>query len=91
MDEKIEEMYQEFLAYKFNTKIDKFSYKGMCENFIAKGYRKESDTAREILSELLNIGNRGIVNDIINPYECFYVSFDKLKKIAEKYGVDLGE
>ena len=53
-------------------------------------YRKESDTAREILTELLDMEAKAILNDTINHYECFYVSFDKFKKIAEKYGVDLG-
>ena len=68
-----------------------------CQNILVathlfgENYRKESDTAREILAKLLNIGERAILNDIINPYECFFVSFDKFKKIAEKYGVDLGE
>lgn len=68
-----------------------FFYGNIAEMFIEKGYRKESDTAREILAEVLNVGERAILNDIINPYECFFVSFDKFKKIAEKYGVDLGE
>ena len=85
MDEKFQEMISDI------KEIQPFFYGNIAEMFIAKGYRKESDTAREILAKLLNMGERAILNDIINPYECFFVSFDKFKKIAEKYGVDLGE
>lgn len=83
MDEKIKEMYQEFLCYKFKTKAEDFSYKDMCENFYRKGYRKESDTAKEILTELKN--TRFHKGTLTYDFEM------ALNKIAEKYGVDLGE
>ena len=39
---QIEEMYQEFLRYKFTASTpETFSYKGMCEYFYNAGYRKE--------------------------------------------------
>lgn len=50
------------------------------------GYRKESDTAREILTELLDIK----VKD--EDYKIFFLDVcEKLEKFAQKYGVDLGE
>lgn len=50
------------------------------------GYRKESDTAREILTELLDIG----VKD--EDYKMFFLDVcEKLEKFAQKYCVNLGE
>ena len=46
MDEKIEEMISDI------KEIQPFFYGNIAEMFIAKGYRKESDTAREILDEV---------------------------------------
>ena len=45
MDEKIEEMISDI------KEIQPFFYGNIAEMFIEKGYRKESDTAREILDE----------------------------------------
>ena len=87
MDEKIEEMYQEFLCYKFKTKAEDFSCKGMCENFYRKGYRKESDAARECLEQficrLVNDRIVGVNDDLY--YELLEAKDDLLK---EKYAVE---
>ena len=47
------------------------------------GYRKESDTAREILTELVKRAEK------ISFFDC-RMGLD-LDELAEKYGVDLGE
>ena len=92
MDEKIEQLAKDLKLIKELKASDIYTANYQeARALFSLGYRKESDTAREILAKLLNMGERAILNDIINPYECFFVSFDKFKKIAEKYGVDLGE
>lgn len=92
MDEKIEQLAKDLKLIKELQASDIYTANYQeARALFSLGYRKESDTAREILAKLLNMGERAILNDIINPYECFFVSFDKFKKIAEKYGVDLGE
>lgn len=92
MDEKIEQLAKELKLIKELQASDIYTANYQeARALFSLGYRKESDTAREILAKLLNMGERAILNDIINPYECFFVSFDKFKKISEKYGVDLGE
>lgn len=69
--------------------VQPFFYGNIAEMFIAKGYRKENDTAREILTELLDFVNgwfEGVENND------FGVEFNRISKdFAEKYGVDLGE
>lgn len=78
MNDKIEQMYKEFLSYKFKTECEDFSYKGMCEHFYSIGYRKESDTVKEVLQKVLKftlddeVGMRYLV-----------------KNLAKEYGVDL--
>lgn len=69
MDEKIEEMIKDI------KEVQPFFYGNIAEMFIEKGYRKESDTAKEILQ--------------MYRLEDTFSSFQK--KVAEKYGVDLGE
>ena len=92
MDEKIEQLAKDLKLIKELQASDIYTANYQeARALFSLGYRKESDTAREILAKLLNMGERAILNDIINPYECFFVSFDKFKKIAEKFGVDLGE
>ena len=45
---QIEEMYKEFLRYKFTASTpETFSYKEMCEHFYNAGYRKEEQTRKE--------------------------------------------
>lgn len=88
MDEKIEELMKNMCeSYPCNRICDQ--YCGMydyAEKAIKKGYRKESDTAREILDELLDIE----VKD--EDYKMFFLDVcEKLEKFAKKYGVDLGE
>ena len=81
MDEKIEELKKEI------KEIQPFFYASLAEHIIEKGYRKESDTAREILTELLDFVNgwfEGVENND------FGVEFNRISKdFAEKYGVHL--
>lgn len=83
MDEKFQEMIKDI------KEIQPFFYGDIAEMFIEKGYRKGSDTAREILTELLDFVNgwfEGVENND------FGVEFNRISKdLAEKYGVDLGE
>ena len=76
--------------------IQPFFYGTIAEMFIAKGYRKESDTAREILSEAkkwVKAHYKDKVTDSFGEREMLFMEafgclFEYLK---EKYGVDLGE
>ena len=81
MDEKIEELKKEI------KEIQPFFYASLADHIIEKGYRKESDTAREILTELLDFVNgwfEGVENND------FGVEFNRISKdFAEKYGVHL--
>ena len=97
MDEKIEEMEIDIIKtfsveyiYALNETMKKNSdIKILASSLIAKGYRKESDTAREILTELLDFVN-GWFEGV--EYNDFGVEFNRISKdLAEKYGVDLGE
>lgn len=63
--------------------VQPFFYGNIAEMFIAKGYRKESDTAREILTELVKRAEK------ISFFDCC-MGLD-LDELAKKYGVDLGE
>lgn len=90
MDEKkideIHEMAQIALGKQVDKDCTKWAIKeGFFDNFEAlynAGYRKESDTAREILGLIL-----------AKEFEKGdYLTDDELKKLfVEKYGVDLGE
>ena len=77
MDEKFQEMISDI------KEIQPFFYGNIAEMFIAKGYRKESDTAREILTELVKRAEK------LSFFDC-RMGLD-LDELAQKYGVDLGE
>jgi hypothetical protein len=89
MDEKIEEM-AKCICPSYERKMDcetcptEWCYAKECATMaFCNGYRKESDTAREILTELKNTRfHKGTLT-----YD-FEVAVNRL---AEKYGVDLGE
>ena len=68
MDEKIEELKKEI------KEIQPFFYASLAEHIIEKGYRKESDTAKEILQ--------------IIKEEYGYIG-DLEKIIKERYGVEV--
>lgn len=74
MRKQIEEMYQEFLSYKHKTECEDFSYKAMCEHFYNIGYRKESDTVKEVLQKVLKftlddeVGMRYLVKNLAREY-----------------------
>jgi hypothetical protein len=62
--------------------------------FYNAGYRKESDTAREILKWL--VGKRHLFNrtheiGFEKPRTSYLIESDEIEELAEKYGVDLGE
>lgn len=98
MDEKLKEMAKEICkntgteycasgkcVKQFDCQVD---YRALAILRNA-GYRKESDTAREILTELLDFVN-GWFEGV--EYNDFGVEFNRIAKdFAEKYGVDLGE
>lgn len=61
--------------------VQPFFYGNIAEMFIEKGYRKESDTAKEICDLILEYWE---VDDFV---DCNWL----IEVIREKYGVDLGE
>ena len=77
MDKQIEEMYQEFLRYKFEKSTpETFSYKGMCEHFQNVSYRK--GFSREEVDE---ISKTAIKNSRKETAEKFA---EKLKKVIHE-------
>lgn len=60
--------------------------------FILKGYRKQSDTAREILHKLIN---NITVNNIIDGYLSESIDYSStindIKELAAEYGVEVEE
>lgn len=60
--------------------------------FILKGYRKQSDTAREILHKLIN---NIIVNNTIDGYLSESIDYSStindIKELAAEYGVEVEE
>ena len=87
--QEIEEMYQEFLNYKFeNSCPETFSCKGMCEHFHKAGYRKIPKgavvmTDKELNEELDAIKCVMIVHDDDGER---YVSYDKYKEFTDRLG-----
>ena len=78
MGNKIEQMYKEFLCYKVKTESEDFSYKSMCEHFYSIGYRKESDTVKEVLQKVLKFT---LDDEVGMKY--------LIKNLAKEYGVEL--
>lgn len=90
MDEKIDELSNEICmgAIDYTTQRDIKPHRNgvhghIAQRLIEKGYRKESDTAREILTELVKRAEK------ISFFDC-RMGLD-LDELSEKYGVDLGE
>lgn len=77
MNEKIEEIAE--IMYQ----VEAFELETLAEALYNAGYRKESDTARELLTELVKRAEK------ISFFDC-RMGLD-LDELAEKYGVDLGE
>ena len=100
MEETIEEFASD-LCEEFNkNEYDNYYWLSMdsartiVKGLIAKGYRKESDTAREILDELLkekNLENVYFTDENGDIRNRQVIRIEKIKDLAEKYGVDLGE
>ena len=106
MDEKIKQtveemelvMHNSFGCRYFNTKEmilnnDRFFNREATALYNA-GYRKESDTAKEILKWL--VGNKHLFNrtheiGFEKPRTSYLIMSDEIEELAEKYGVDLGE
>ena len=72
MDEKFQEMISDI------KEIQPFFYGNIAEMFIAKGYRKESDTAREICLKIIKAQPQPIKEKWVEWFK-------------KEYGVDLGE
>lgn len=72
MDEKIEELKKEI------KEIQPFFYASLAEHIIEKGYRKESDTAREICLKIIKAQPQPIKEKWVEWFK-------------KEYGVDLGE
>ena len=96
MDEKmIDELSNEICmgAIDYTTQRDIKPHRNgvhghIAERLIEKGYRKESDTAREILTELKPI----IINYLEEYMENGSEEAPKyFESLCKKYGVDLGE
>lgn len=82
MDEKIEELKKEI------KEIQPFFYASLAEHIIEKGYRKESDTAREFAKTIKSVVWEEFENETIRIKDLHGVINDILRS---KYGVDLGE
>lgn len=90
MDEKIEQLAKDLKLIKELQASDIYTANYQeARALFSLGYRKESDTAREILTELLYFVNgwfEGVENND------FGVEFNRISKdFAEKYGVEIKE
>lgn len=102
MDEKkIDEIYK-MAQITLGKQVDKDCTKwaieeGFFDNFEAlyeAGYRKESDTAREILDELLkeeNLENVYFADKNGDIRDRQVIRIEKIKDLAKKYGVEVEE
>lgn len=100
MDEKIEEM-AKCICPSYERKMDcetcptEWCYAKECATMaFCNGYRKESDTAKEILTDIITgfvFGWKADNEDYRNGYCQALTDYDKKIKsyIKEKYGVDL--
>ena len=86
---QIEEMYKEFLSYKFKTAMEKFSYKEMCEYFYNAGYRKIPEGAVVLTEEELDKKLEPFRLEIISLSQELIETSQKLmkarKETAEKF------
>ena len=67
--------------------IQPFFYRSIAEVLIEKGYRKESDTAREVLTLIKN----GVELNSMIDGDAKTAIMNELRWAGQKYGVDLGE
>lgn len=79
--------------YRYLTHLDKKSAKEISEKLYAAGYRKQSDTAREIKEKIFEKGqfffSKVFSKDI---YEVsFTMTLDEFNKIVAQYGVEVEE
>ena len=78
MDEKFQEMISDI------KEIQPFFYGNIAEMFIAKGYRKESDTAREILTLIKN----GVELNSMIDGDAKIAIMNELRWAGQRYGID---
>ena len=109
MDEKIEEMAKlikpilvsSYVVDRGDDEVKQQAIKEVkkqqtrnANTLYSAGYRKESDTAREILKWLVwnkHLFNRTNEIGFEKPRTSYLIMSDEIEELAEKYGVDLGE
>ena len=101
MDEKIEQLAKEIQCSQEEENCFYCKRRASCcvgfdiaLKVIKAGYRKESDTAREILDELLkeeNLENVYFTDENGDIRNRQVIRIEKIKDLVKKYGVDLGE
>lgn len=95
MDEKIEQLAKDLKLIKELQASDIYTANYQeARALFSLGYRKETDTAREILTELLkeeNLENVYFTDENGGIRNRQVIRIEKIKDLAEKYGVDLGE
>lgn len=92
-EEQIAEMAKEMRNYGYkHLCAGRVFYYGFCEKLYDAGYRKQSDTAREILQKLIynitvNNTNDGYLSESID----YSSTIDDIKKLAKEYGAEVEE
>ena len=72
----------EVKPFLHNTGVAEFMYK--------KGYRKQSDTAREILQKLIyNITVNNTIDGYLSESIDYSSTIDDIKKLAKEYGAEV--
>ena len=80
---QIEEMYKEFLRYKFTASTpETFSYKEMCKHFYNAGYRKEEQTRKETAEKFAEMAREAFnaVNCEFDDRHWYNIMLDEICK-----------
>lgn len=95
---QIEEMAKELSPYGFckitkcencnRKKLSKCRYYSFAKRCVMNGYRKQSDTVKEFVCKVLQIGSKRPLC-LFNEYKEGYVDcLDQIKELAAEYGIN---
>lgn len=98
---QIEEMAKELSPYGFckiticencnRKKTGKCRYYSFAKRYTIKGYRKQSDTVKEFVCKVLQIGSKRLLC-LFNEHKEGYIDcLDQIKELAAQYGVEVEE
>lgn len=82
---------QTMLKYCKDSYYDYSEAEKICQTLYEKGYRKQSDTVKEFVCKVLQIGSKRPLC-LFNEYKEGYIDcLDQIKELAAQYGVEVEE